>query len=223
MRIPPVLRQNAALILLLLTLLFVLSMGCASSNQSTVETPTDMTVNEKAGPLFDEEKELFSALEDHGILIPDSIVVVKDSLTHGFVKRMAAPNTIHLTTVRAEYPDAEIPRDFPYLYGRTHKPKQGVFRKYVAAHELAHIHGPRLKAELGRPALGLDTRTDEIQSDILALVLLDLVYGLSYEDLGYPAKVDYPHLPDKTVPTLQRKYCIIVQKTWDVEAMNCFT
>lgn len=207
-------------------LALLLLFGCSAAQKAQESQPTALeatAVNEKAGPVFDVEKRLYADLDDMGILVPDSVVVVEDTLAHGWVSHLEAPRTVHLTTRRADYPDAKIPDKFPYLFDRNTDtaPDSSIFRAYVAAHELAHIQGPRLKAEMGRPALGVDRRTQEVQADIVALVLLHQASGLTYKDLGYPARIDYPHVPDKTVRSLQRKYCVIIRETWDVQNMDC--
>lgn len=205
--------------LLSFLLLAALLVGCTSTKEAPT-LPASVSANEEAGPVFDTEKRLYARLDELGVLVPDSVVVVKDTVAHGWVDHWNAPETVHLTTNRARYPDAEIPGDFPYLFGRTKMPDAKTFRAYVAAHELAHIHGPRLKAEMGRPALGVDKRTQEVQAEILALVLMHAAYGATREDLGYPASIDYPFIPEQPVATLQRQYCYIVNRTWQAE-LDC--
>lgn len=205
-------RGPEAAFFLFLTVAFLVA-GCGSG--------PDMAVNEKGGKLFDAEMELYADLGDMGILTPDSVVVVEDTTAHGWIDHIGAPRTVHLSTLRGKYPTADTPKQFPYLYGRNRETSKEVFRAYVAAHELAHIHGPRLKAEMGRPALGVDRRTQEVQADIIALVLLHQTKGLTHKDLGYPLQIEYPHIPNQTVPALQRQYCYIVKETWDVQEMSC--
>lgn len=203
-------------------LVVIVLAGCSAGNRATdAPGPTDMAINEKDGPVFEEEQRVYADLKELGVMVPDSVVVIQDEIFHGYVDRINAPRTVHLGTQRAKYPDTEIGNKFPYLFARMEKPSQSVFRKYVAVHELAHVQAAHLNAEMGRPAKGLHTRSNETQADIIALVYLNHLYGLTYEDLGYPAKVDYPMIPDKPVPSLHRLYCHIVKSTWNVEEMTC--
>lgn len=194
---------------------FVVSLASAQSAETTY--------HEKEGPVLSEERETMSALNARGILTPDSVVVLKgtEGSAHGYVDHMISPPTVHLTTNRTRYPDAEIPREHPYLFGRTHLPSKEIFRRYVIVHETAHVQSSMLNAEMGRPALGLRPNTDETQADILALVYMDLLYDINAEDLGYPEQIEYDFIPNKSVTALKRQYCYIVKKTWSVRKLNC--
>lgn len=212
---------SPSLVFVFLIIILSLAMGCSTTQKAKVSVPDGTVINEKEGPVFNPERRLISALSEKGIMVPDSVVTVQDTISHGYVRRIQAPNTIHLTTYREKYPSVEIVDHFPYLFGRTAQPKKKLYRAWIAAHEIAHIHGPRLDAEMGRPALGVDVRTEEVQAEILALVYMNVAYGVTYEDLGYPASVDYPVVPNKSTVALQRIYCHIVQETHDVQGMNC--
>jgi len=198
--------------------------GCSAAQNASVPTPTlpqGVAVHAQAGELSQSETRLLAELEAAGVPVPDSIAIVADTLAHGWVDPFTAPNTIHLTTERTRYPDAEIPDAFPYLFARTQRPDAETFRRYVVAHELAHVLAPRLEAEMGRPALGVDTRTTEVQADILALVLLRAAGGETLASLGYPDRVEYPHIPSQTTRALGRKYCVIVEASWEAE-LDCY-
>lgn len=207
----------------LLFLFFSFSLGgCAGPGQTqAAQKPEGMAVNEQEGDVFREELEVYSSLESRGIMIPDSVVVIEADIFHGYVDRIGAPRTVHLGTLREGYPSVDIPEGYPYLFARNASPDESLFRKYVAVHELAHVQAAHLNAEMGRPALGLDSKSGEVQADILALVYLNHLYGTTREDLGYPAEVNYPMIPNKSVRSLQRLYCHIVKETWDVTRMDC--
>jgi hypothetical protein len=209
-------RRTRFTLFLFLLLLGAFCAGCATTEQSTLEVP----IYEKSGPVTGPERALLAGLKEQGIPLPDSVVIVKDTVAHGYVDHWGAPGTVHLTTARRGS-DVKIASDFPYLFGRTGRPPEEVRLAHVIAHETAHVHGPYLNAEMGRPALGVSTKTSEVQAEILALVYLDLVMGLGRSELGYPAKVEYPFVPDKSVRALKRQYCFIVKKTWSVEGLRC--
>jgi hypothetical protein len=198
--------------------------GCSAPQTGSDPAPTlpqGVAVNAQAGELSPPETRLLAELNAAGIPVPDSIVIVADTLAHGWVDPFTAPNTIHLTTERMRYPNAEIPEGFPYLLGRTQRPDAETFRRYVLAHEIAHILAPRLEAEMGRPALGVDTRTTEVQADILARVLLRAAQEDRLAPLGYPDRVEYPHIRSQTTDALQRQYCVIVEASWEAE-LDCY-
>jgi hypothetical protein len=209
----------ARLVLLAAAFLFIGAADTAWSQPA--EKPAGIAVNEEGGEVFVEELRAYRALDSLGIMTPDSIVVIDDDIYHGYVDRIGAPRTVHLGTLRAQYPDVELPDGFPYLFARTGKPTKKTFRRYVAVHELVHVQAAHLNAEMGRPAKGLHTESNEVQADILALVYLNHLYGTTREDLGYPAKVNYPMIPNKSVRSLQRMYCHIVKTTWSVSEMQC--
>lgn len=199
--------------------------GCSAPQNSTdpaATLPPGVSLNAQAGSLSPAETGLLAELDDAGVPVPDSIVTVQDTLAHGYVDPFEAPRTIHLTTERTQYPDAEIPDAFPYLFARVQRPDAETFRRYVLAHELAHVLAPRLEAEMGRPALGVDRRTTEVQADILALVLLRAAGGETLASLGYPARVEYPHIRSQTTRALERQYCVIVEASWEAE-LDCYT
>jgi len=186
-----------------------------AAGKQAAKAPGEVAVNDEAGGLTSQEAYLLSGLKQAGVLLPDSISIQRLDALLGSVERIAAPRTVKLAERRTDYPDLNIPQSYPYLFGRDEKPavESGLFGAYVLAHEIGHIHGPRLNPEMGRPALGLSPQSDEVQADILALLYMRRVFGVSREDLGYPATVSHPHISDPAVKTLVWKYCLIVNKT----------
>jgi hypothetical protein len=186
--------------------------------------PGQTVLNEQAGDVTISERVLLRLLDKHGIPTPDSIVVVEDTsgVLYGYVKPFTLPRTVHLTPTRLGHPDADTLGGFPYLYGRkTTTYSETPPQTHVLAHEIGHILGPILNAEMGRPALGVHTSTDEVQAEIIGLVLGNLAFDWTPDQLGFPTRIDYPFVQDKTVKALQRQYCYIIKKTWSVEALSC--
>jgi hypothetical protein len=210
--------------LLALTILPILVLGCASTDRAYEATaPEGVVVNSEAGDLTDPEAYLLTVMQEKGLPIPDSISIQQFDNLLGGVNHLTAPWTVKLDSRRTRYPNIKIPRSYPYLFAQTHKPsEEKLFPAYVLAHETAHIHGPRLNPDMGRPAFGLHPESDEVQAEILALLYMRMAFGTTRRDLGYPAKVNHPHIPDAVVNTLVWKYCVIVSKTeaWDA-SLNC--
>lgn len=180
-------------------------------------------INEQDGPLTTSEHALLDSLDRHGIPTPDSIVVLADTVgTHGYVDHIGAPRTVHLTTTRMEHPDADTLEGFPYLFGvETTTYSETPAQVHILAHEIAHLLSTHLDAEMGRPALGIHLGTSEIQAEILGLVFMNLAFGMTADQLGFPTTVEYPFIQNKSVKTLQRQYCYITKKTWSVDALDC--
>ena len=190
---------------------------------SAIAQPASVEVNGMdGGALTDVEREFLHRLERRGIPVPDSVVIVQtDDRTKGWRGQIVAPNTVHLTTGRREHPNDRDWEKWPYLFGREQTAKTDSVKAHILSHELAHVLGRKLDAKYGRPALGLHTKTDEIQAEILSLVLDRAVFGWTADDLGYPKSIHYPMIDDKSTRALERKYCFIVQKTWDVQSLDC--
>lgn len=189
---------------------------------SATAQPASVAVYEKGGELTSQEIRLLEEMDHRGIELPDSIVVLKATHgRHGYVQPLVSKTTVHLTTLRRAYPDTELPSSFPYLMGRGDgQVSDSLFPAYVLAHEIGHVHDSKLMAEAGRPAYGLHARSHETQAEILAAVYMDMAFGVGWKDLGFPAKIDYPLGKDKTVPRLDRQYCLMVNKTWSAE-LSC--
>jgi len=200
---------------ILLAALFMLPMGAYGQ----------VAVNEEAGPLTTDEQVLLERLSDHGIPVPDSISIVDDTTGHlfGYVDRIRAPRTVHLTPTRMKHPnDVEMGSGFPYLFGVENVSTDGPSpQTHVLAHETAHILSVHLNPEMGRPALGFHTHSGETQADILGLVLGQMAFGWSPDDLGFPEVVKYPLVKNKPVSLLARQYCQMVKRTWSVEEIQC--
>jgi hypothetical protein len=179
----------------------------------------EVPVTEKGGKLLPSERHLLNVLEAKGLPTPDSIVVKvgpEDKDVHGYVDRREAPHTVQLMPERREHPNADDRERFPYLYGRQDASRTQPVAAHVLVHEIGHIISADLDPELGRPALGVLSISYETQAEIIGLVLGKAAFGWSHKDLGFPSVIDgYPATKDKNTKALARRYCTIINSTYD--------
>lgn len=178
----------------------------------------------KNGPLTENEEKLLRQTRERMIPLPDTIVIKNfaPNNTRGYVKIMK-PHTVYLTPTRGKHPNVSTPPG-PYLYGTTYSPTPSdTSFPFTLAHEMAHVLGPRLDADLGRPAFGMAAQTQETQAEIIGLVLMDLAFETTPGELGFPKKVDYPSdgIRSKPVSRLQYQYCVIIKETWRLTGLIC--
>jgi len=215
--------RNVVIALLVLALSAAIGFS-AGAQPVTDDNPTGAVIQEIDGELLPSERRLLVALKDAGVPTPDTVKIVEhdgERKVHGYVNSLTQPNTVYLMPERREHPNASDRERFPYLYGRDSASTEQPVEAHVLAHELSHVLGPRLKAEMGRPALGIHVSTDEVQAEILGFVLGHRALGWSYQELGYPAMIEYPIIQNKTVPRLARVYCRMVKATWDTNGFEC--
>lgn len=209
---------------LLIGVLIILT-GCSTTTKVTKKNKSDHGVNlvNKGDSITVYEELLLRRLDDALIPLPEKIVFTdKASNGKGWVK-IWNPNTIYLSTDRHEIP-YNTPESTGYLYGvKNYKSSEIPIQTHVLAHEIGHVLGPKLDAELGRPAFGLNSNTHETQAEIIGLVLMDIAFGTTADQLGFPDVVKYeaPSIKNKSVKTLKRQYCHIIKSTWKLSKLNC--
>jgi len=140
----------------------------------------------------------------------------------GWVK-IFEPNTIYLSPKRGLPPNHTDP-DYPYMMGENHAEVGTVSpQAFVLAHEMAHVLAPKLKPELGRPALGLMAGTQEIEAEIIGLVLMEIAFGSTADEFGFPDMVEYksPNVRDKPVNRLRWQYCKIIKASFRLQTFRC--
>lgn len=209
------------------TLFFV---GCGNTNKVTTtqdkidkEKPHNVVLKNEGGKITPYEELLLRRLNAALIPLPDTIIFTdSDKNGKGWVK-IWKPNTVYLSTDRHIIPH-ETPRSTGYLYGvEKYKTSNIPVQTHVLAHEIGHIIGPKLDAELGRPAFGLSANTQETQAEIIGLVLMDIAFGTTAQELGFPKVVEYeaPSIKDKSVKTLKRQYCHLIKSSFKLTKLNC--
>lgn len=208
-----------------------LSLVVAEAN-AQLPTPSANTagveVTEKADALSWSEKRFLIRLSQERIPVPERIIIeyapesmggkVRGWVDHG--ERW----TIHLTPLRRIDPNA-TPPSWPYVMGRHEVYPNGMVspQTFVLAHEMGHMIEPHLRADLGRPALGVLVSTEEIQAEIIGLTLMQITFGISPDQLGFPEKIEYEadYVQDKKTSRLVWQYCEIIKDTWGLASVEC--
>lgn len=211
----------------LAAIIFILLFGCSKAN-AQIPTPSANTagveVTEKVDALTWSEKDFLLRMVEVGIPVPDKIIIeTGPEGVNGWVNHMEG-DVIHLTPLRRSDPNAINP-EWPYVMGDRKVYPNGMVRAqtFVLAHELGHLLAPHLKAELGRPALGVVTKTTELQAEIIGMVLMNIAYGVTPEQMGFPKVIEYQadHVQDKRTTQLVWRYCKIFKSTWHLPNVQC--
>ena len=181
--------------------------------QVPTDTVAGVEVYENEGSLTNQERTLLRTVDDNNIRLPEKIVVREDSTEEGSYNRWT--KTVNLSTSRL----GDVEGADPYLYQL--EQTQGDHHAHVLAHEIGHAISPFMDAEMGRPALGVTTKSQERQAEIIGLVLGNMTFGWDHKHLGFPDRIEYPFTPTLITITLQRQYCTIIKQSWSVDSLKC--
>lgn len=199
--------------------------SCNDAEGQDTSVVAGTVVVEDADQLMPDERRLLKQLDRKMIPAADTIKLVDSGQNNnrGWVNRMN-PSTIHLSPRRRIHADATEPKR-PYFMGKDPLVPQDKVRHqtHVLAHEIAHVLAPKLKADVGRPALGLLPTTQETQAEIIGLVLMEIAFGVAPEELGFPSEISYAAdaIKDKSTARLRRQYCQIIKTTWRLTGLKC--
>jgi len=186
-------------------------------------------VHEKAGALSDAEERLLRGLDARMIPLPDTVRIRRDSLHFG-VYSVLGGEIVLLSADRFRTPGA-LARRAPYLFGRStaSAPAAATARPrytHTLAHEIGHYLGTRLPDRDPRPAWGTarslegGRRARELEAELIAAVLQQVVFGLRPSDLGYPSTVAVQGEGQHHTHALMREYRGIMADTWRLRTLG---
>jgi hypothetical protein len=186
-------------------------------------------VHEKAGRLSEAEERLLRGLDARMIPLPDTVRIRRDSLHFG-VYSVLGGEIVLLSADRFRTPDA-LSRRAPYLFGRsaatvsaaaTARPRY----THTLAHEIGHYLSTRLPGRTPRPAWGTargledGRRAQELEAELIAAVLQEVVFGLRPSDLGYPSTVAVQGDGQHNTQALMREYRGIMADAWRLRTLG---
>lgn len=163
------------------------------------------------GEINESEKILLIELNKKMIPLPKSILI-RDSLSHYGLYTLK--EEIMLSRNRKIHPDSVY--NSHYLYGRNNAPDSvHVKDVYILAHEIGH----HIQAKLYVPDYLRPVNTSEVEADIIALVLLEFVFGTSYKTLGFPDEVQTKEISRKT-EIFKNEYKSLIMDTWKIKTLK---
>ncbi|MCS3661839.1 hypothetical protein, partial [Salinibacter ruber] len=61
----------------------------------------------------------------------------------------------------------------------------------------------------------------EIEAEIIGMVLMNIAFGLSPEQMGLPESIEYQSSENKNTDRLMRRYCKTIKSTWRTIGVTC--
>ncbi|MCS3711612.1 hypothetical protein [Salinibacter ruber] len=224
---------NAMRTLVLALIAFSLVVAEANAQLPTPSPNTaGVTVVEKDDALSWSEKRFLLRMLDHSLPRPDKIIVERappgmGNTVRGWVT-FKNPRVIHLTPLRRIDLNVNSP-SWPYVMGRKEVYPNGLVtpQTFILAHELGHVIGNGFGRDAKRPALEMEkipkvvNKTYEIEAEIIGMVLMNIAFGLSPEQMGLPESIEYQSSENKNTDRLMRRYCKTIKSTWRTIGVTC--